>query len=292
MTSGFTVRDTATNAPVPIAVAYANPLQANTAGIVMAAPLDSPATYSLRIRNVKDLNGNVIDSTRPSEAFEGTSIPDTVRPSVRVRDMRDSIRGVAPDERFEILFSDPPEGGPLGSSIVLNAEGGRQVASQLRAIGPADLALTPDRPLAGKEWYSIHVLMDSVRSMSGRGYRDSIFILRFETLDLRSTGSISGQITDVQGEREDGPIIVSAGSVEGGPKRASAVTLAKPGEFALSGLVEGKYVVSGYRDSDKSGLYSNGRPYPFVPAERFTVYSDTIRVRARWGVEGVNLKLP
>jgi hypothetical protein len=292
MTSGFSIHDTVTNAPVPIAIAYANPLLANTAGIVTAAPLDSPATYSLRIRDVRDLRGNVIDSSRPPETFEGALIPDTVRPSVRVRDMRDSVRGVAPDGQFEILFSDPPERDPLRSSVVLTADGGRQVASQLDAIGPADLVLRPDRPLASKEWYTIRVLMDSVRSVRDRGYRDSTFILRFETLDLRLTGNISGLVSDGRGGKEEGPVVVTAGSVEAGVPRVSSATLEKPGEFALSGLLEGKYIVSVYRDSDRSGFYSSGRPYPFVPAERFTMYPDTIRVRARWGVEGVNLKLP
>jgi hypothetical protein len=292
LTSGFSIRDTVTNAPVLITIAYANPLQASTAGIVTAAPLDSPATYSLRVRDVRDLRGNVIDSSRPPETFAGTLIPDTVRPSVRVRDMRDSVRGVSPDGRFEILFSDPPERNPIRSSIVLTAQGGGQVAAQLDAIEPADLVLRADRPLASKEWYAIRVLMDSVRSMFGKGYRDSTFILHFETLDLRATGSISGLVTDAQSGTEGGPVVVTAGSVEGGLSRESSVTLAKPGEFAFSGLVEGKYVVSGFRDSDRSGFYSGGRPYPFVPAERFTVYPDTIRVRARWGVEGVILKLP
>ena len=37
---------------------------------------------------------------------------------------------------------------------------------------------------------------------------------------------------------------------------------------------------------------SPGRPYPFLPSEPFTVGSDTVKVRARWTVEGVSLRFP
>ena len=64
----------------------------------------------------------------------------------------------------------------------------------------------------------------------------------------------------------------------------------QPGAFVLDRLVEGKYVLSAFRDADSSGTYTYGLPYPFAPSERFVVYPDTVKVRARWDVEGVAIR--
>jgi hypothetical protein len=143
------------------------------------------------------------------------------------------------------------------------------------------------QPLLSKVWYTLRVRMDSIRSLNGLRYRDSTYRLRFQTLDLRTTGTISGQVIDAANGA--GAIVLTASSIDLTPQRSSTVTLPVPGPFQLEQLVEGKYVVNGFRDSDGSGKYSYGTPSPFVPSERFAVYPDTIRVRARWGVEGLTL---
>lgn len=66
--------------------------------------------------------------------------------------------------------------------------------------------------------------------------------------------------------------------------------LSSPGPFSFENLMEGQYVLSAYRDSDHTGKYSVGRSFPFTRSERFAVYQDTIKVRARWPVEGIVVK--
>jgi hypothetical protein len=68
--------------------------------------------------------------------------------------------------------------------------------------------------------------------------------------------------------------------------------LNREGGFKIDRLVEGKYLLDAFRDADRPGHYSPGLPYPFVTSERFTVAPDTIKVRARWSVEGAWLKFP
>jgi uncharacterized protein (DUF2141 family) len=62
--------------------------------------------------------------------------------------------------------------------------------------------------------------------------------------------------------------------------------------FLVRNLFEGKYTIQAYRDEDGNGEYSPGLPHPFRPSERFAVYPDTVKVRARWSMEGVILKFP
>ncbi len=88
-----------------------------------------------------------------------------------------------------------------------------------------------------------------------------------------------------------GRIAVTVASVDATDVRRKSLSLPAPGGFILDQLPEGKYLLSAFRDADDSGTYSYGLPFPFKPAERFAVYQDSVKVRARWGVEGVVIPL-
>jgi hypothetical protein len=271
-------------------VAYQDRIQRSVAALLTAARLDSPAIYRLRVRGVADLAGNRIDSLTAAETFEGLLAPDTLRPRIRVLSMRDSIRNIATDAIPEILFSDPVRTSGLSAGVRLFDSTRAALPGSVVWTGPASFGLVPGKPLAGKSWYAIRVTMDSVRSLLGRGYKDSTFTLRFQTLDLRMTGQLSGAVVDAMGQKGRGRLVVSASGIDGNSAHAATVILDRPGPFNFGQLQEGKYVISGFRDADSSGTYSYGLPSPFVPAERFAVYPDTLRIRARWGVEGVVLR--
>ena len=288
----FTIQDTVTHAGIPILLSSLERIQSTVVTLLLTAPLDSPATYRVWARGISDKAGNRIDSASPGEIFNGSLAADTVRPRISLRDIpRDSTRGVAVDHSLEILFSDPVVHPPLMQAVVLLDSMKHRVDCDQIWTGQASVALVPRTALKGKAWYSAKVAMDSVRSFFGRGYHDSTWVVRFQTIDLRTMGNIAGQVVEEKPGVGKGRVFVSASSIDLTPRRSSTVMLPEPGPFAFPQLVEGKYVVSGFRDSDSSGTYSYGMPFPFAPAERFAVYPDTIRVRARWGVEGVTLHL-
>jgi hypothetical protein len=81
-------------------------------------------------------------------------------------------------------------------------------------------------------------------------------------------------------------------SVDLTPPRSVVHRLPKPGAFSIERLPEGKYTLQSFRDQDGNGVFSPGRPYPFTPSERFAVFPDTVKVRARWAIEGVTIQYP
>ncbi len=286
--STFTVVDTLTGRGVPLRLVYRDRYQPAMAGLFTSVPLDSPAVYRLTVRNVADLSGNVIDRNGRGETFEGTLTPDTIRPSVAVVDVKDSSRGLPLDPVLDVRFSDPVVPFPLPAAVFLTDSTGKEVPSGSYWTGPASFALVVRGTLPAKAWYSFRLVLDSVRSLAGRSYRDSSFVVRFQTLDLRGTGSISGSVEDPRAGK--GEIFLTASSINLTPPHTSNVRLGGPGPFALNRLPEGKYTLSAFRDSAGSPVYGYGLPWPFRPSDRFTVYPDTIRVRARWAVEGVLVK--
>jgi hypothetical protein len=179
---------------------------------------------------------------------------------------------------------------PLARAIILSDSIKNTVDAELRWLDAVDVWVIPRKPLQSKAWYRLNVVMGSVQDFLGNGYRDSTFKVRFETLDLRSTGVVEGTVVDENQKKGKGRVFLTASSIDVKPVREQTIVLNGPGNFRMDRLVEGKYVLQGFRDADSSGNYSFGRPYPYIPSERFAVYPDTLKVRARWSVGGVVLK--
>jgi len=116
-------------------------------------------------------------------------------------------------------------------------------------------------------------------------------VWRFETLDIEDMSSIEGTVVDLNTVDTAGDLYVTASQV--GKKdldycvRAADVT----GKFIFPVVTEGHYVFQAFRDKNKNGMYDSGKPFPFAFSERISHLSDTLKVRARWPLEGVIIQL-
>jgi hypothetical protein len=283
------VADTLSTHSVRMGALY--PDMSNTAllGAELLDPLDSATTYRLHILGVRDRAGNLVDSAQGIADFPGTGIPDTTRPQLRVRGVADSSQGVPLTAPFQIDFGKPVSLGLAANAIRMLDSTGSVVAADAVVRTPAELLFVPRGPLQPYAWYTLCVELDSVVDSRGRGYRDSNAQVSFRTLDLRSTGTIEGEVLDPAGK---GPVVIIAKSVDLIPPKSGSVVLKEGRAFLVRDLFEGKYTIQAYRDEDGNGEYSPGLPHPFRPSERFVVYPDTVKVRARWSMEGVILKFP
>jgi hypothetical protein len=258
--------------------------------VMTGSRLDSSGIYRLHGRGVFDFAGNPLDSAHSTAVFAGSNLPDTVRPRFAVVALRDSARGYPPDQPIEVDFSKPVLQEPIHAAVSLADSARHPVEFSIRWLGPTDLLLSPQHELWGRAWYRLQMTLDSVIDMHGARYRDSTFSLRFQTMDFRNTGVINGVVVMDSAGGARGPVYVTAAGVDQTSPPKKSVKLASPGKFSLDRLPEGKYTIGAFIDADSSGSYTYGSPFPFVPSERFTVFADTVKVRARWSVEGVNLR--
>jgi hypothetical protein len=70
-------------------------------------PMDSMATYRMRISGIADMAGNALDSVHSSTDFSGTATPDTLRPKITVRSVTDSSRGIPVGTPLAVQFGRP-----------------------------------------------------------------------------------------------------------------------------------------------------------------------------------------
>ncbi len=283
------VVDTAKGGTVPVLGVFWKQTQPPTLGVLLVGVLDSPAVYRVRLLGGRDRAGNPLDAGNAAAVFEGASRADTGFVRLSIAGVRDSSKGIRPDGMMQIDFSQPVRLGPLEAGIVLRDSIGRAIQHQREWEGGARLYLHFVPPLQSFAWYSLQVRLDSVVDPWGKRGPDSLFRCRFQTLDLKTTGEVSGTLVDSLGGR--GGYFIIAESVDLPQKQTRSVHLEKAGPFTIGKVIEGKYTISGFQDADGNGRYSYGTPFPFTGSERFGVVADTVRVRARWAMEGVLLRV-
>jgi len=163
------------------------------------------------------------------------------------------------------------------------------VVVSVRPRSSAEVLVAPETPLKSFAWYTLRVTLDSLRDSRGQRYRDSTYRLRFQTLDARALGTVEGSITGASGAYA---VILSAVTTDVNPQRIVTRRLDHAGKFQIDQLPELRYNLQAFEDVDGDGKFRAGLPYPFMPSARFAVGADTIKVRARWSVEGVQVKFP
>ncbi len=284
----FHVTDTLSGKSLPLGSWYIDAEHPADLGLVMAVPVDSGRGYRVQGVGLRDPAGNVIDSLRGSVEFTATSERDTVLPTVQSV-FADSATTVHGDEPIILMFSKHPLEQPITGAIRFRDSSGAPVPHSLTWRGGLNAVIAPLHELSEAAWYTLSIVLDSVKDYSGNHYRDSLRVLHFRTFDYRTTGSMDGTV------RADSslasPIIVTAVGLDANPPLRKRLRLKKPGAFTFNRLAEGRWTVHAFRDIDSTGQYDYGLPSPFKISAPFGVSADTVKVRARWGVEGVRVEV-
>jgi hypothetical protein len=124
-----------------------------------------------------------------------------------------------------------------------------------------------------------------VADRAGNLLGDSVTSFTFGTLDTDSLGTIAGTVSIRLRDKAGDPagLILREGS-----NRFVDTRTVKEREFTVS-VPGGKYLLSGFVDSDKDGKRSDGSLRPYRMAETSSVHPDTIAVRARFETTGIEM---
>jgi hypothetical protein len=285
----FRVSDTTGGNTIPAAGPFALDRATGTSGVLItSAPLEEDVAYRLYVNNIRDRAGNLAE-TLWTDCIPGGE-PDTLPPGFFIGGKRDSLRNLRRDAPIAILFSEPVIQEKAASGVSLQDSAGRAVDFAFRWLTGAEGEIRPLRPLQEGARYQVLIAGNPVEDYYGNRRGDSTFTLTAITLDPRQTGFADGRISDLRNDAT-GEVHVSARGLGAPAGRDATLVLGGPGPFRLERLPEGTYGITAFRDGDSSGTFSPGRPFPWAGAERFAVFPDTVKIRARWSVEGVDLIL-
>lgn len=284
------VLDTLSGARIPVLSARVL-FPKQTEIMVATEPMDSGRGYRAVVSGVWDLAGNTISTLADAMPFTAVDSLDTSAVDVKSVSVQDSSLDLSLQPSVVAVWT-RPLARPLDPDVVsMTDSSGRTVPLRISRQSNIALEVGPLRDLAGKTWYILRIHGGRVRDVFGGVGKDTVRVIRFQTLDPDALSSIEGTVADERESDAIGPIHVRAEEVSGPTATEMEVILPAAGVFTLPQIREGRYVLSAYRDRNDNGMFDPGRVYPFEPSERFVVYADTLTVRARWPLEGVVLRL-
>jgi hypothetical protein len=167
----------------------------------------------------------------------------------------------------------------------------QQIAAEKKRVSDVLISIEPNQKLHNKAWYALRAELRKVHDWKDSTCKDSTKVWRFETLDIEDMSSVEGTVVDLNTTDTIGRLYVTAFEIGQKNSNFYIVPADATGKFIFPIVTEGYYVFQAFRDRNKNGVYDPGKPFPFIFSERLSPLSDTLKVRARWPLEGVNIQM-
>jgi hypothetical protein len=187
---------------------------------------------------------------------------------------------------MQAVFSEPLDTAHIQEETFrLQTSTGKDIPLSLRWRDRFHLLLEPDTLQEGVS-YRLTVEESEIVDLAGNTLGDSTKEYSFTTLASDSLGSIAGEVVIKIAGKESDPVVLSFRALPG----QSTYDVTVPGRKFTVDLPGGKYLMSGFIDSDLDGERDNGSIYPFRLAETMASYPDTIIVRPRFETTGITFE--
>ena len=284
--SDFSVTDTLFQNTLPLKQFFVNNFE-YTSFTIVTEKQKSNQLYLLQVNSVKDRSGFSINPIARSKQFTGSAVNDTIPPLITNSTLKEASSKIFPDDEITYQFNDALLM-PVSDTAVTLKRQKDSSSVQFRLLSRAvnTLSFIPTSKLNIGERYSLTFKWNGIRDMIGNHLKDSIDHVLFTIDDPENYGSIEGIFGGFGGSLN----IIQAKNINSAKQtEISAVTTAS-GKFTLPRLPEGRYALKAFDDKNGNGIHDAGKIFPYKRAERFSLYQDTIRVRARWPVDGVMMK--
>ncbi len=227
----------------------------------------------------------VMDSLR---SFSGPVTRDTMKLHVNMSPA-DSTRDVMYDQTVGFQFNDPVQRPLFEKGFTLVDSNHNIVPGSFRWHDGISVEYQPTKPLREGEWYSAELLRDYVKDFKGNQMKDSVMRRRFRTIESEKLSSISGEVIDSIGG--EGRFVVEATEPGEAAQKVYSTITDSTKKYSIDNIPAGLYVLSAFRNKSGKKKYDYGKPFPFCFSAPFGYYPDTLKVRARWPIEGVKLKV-
>jgi len=243
--------------------------------------------YRVCVKGVRDEAGHALDTAYSSIEFVSNCEPDTTAPELITVNPGHRAQNININPEIEIIFSEAMDSTLWADHISLTDTGHVRIPLDLADMRFAHWKLRVRQTLQSNTQYRFHI--DSMTTdLAGNTISDTV--MTFSTLNVDTLSEISGTIIDLDSSAR-GDIYLSLEET-GRSLKTYQISIKHPGNYQFRDIFPGLYMLRAFRDRDNNGSYSYGRPYPYEPAERFIVFSDTIKARSRWTNTGNDCSLP
>ncbi|UCD16969.1 MAG: Ig-like domain-containing protein [Candidatus Zixiibacteriota bacterium] len=239
--------------------------------------------YHLRI--AREVFGGVdgIADFIESRPFTVADEPDTNPPRVEAVSHADRIVFAA-DSIVTVRFSEPIDRRAVSDSVVLVFDDfENRYDLYYRWSDPLSLEVHLIAPRAART-YSFLLDQALLVDLAGNQAGDSVLLYTFRTYDPDSLGIVSGTVMHGEAVDTSGIAYLSFSAV-GEEKSFSRSVAGKSFDFSLP---PGNYLLYGFQDRNLNGIQDFGSLLPYLRAETWAIYPDTVRIRSRFETAGID----
>lgn len=244
------------------------------------------AEYKVFIANLQDEEKNVLTQSFNGCQFKGSAHPDTTKPRILNSTPLKNQIDLRLEAEIEVFFTEPMNQKSVENNFTLKDSSGNMVRGNYNWEYGTHFKFVPEQSLSGRMAYSAQLATHNVSDLSGNILLDSIWNIKFTTVNPDTFGSISLEVKSKEQYLEN--IFINVNSLD--KKQNYQKVLEKSGKFVFDAVIPGSYLFGGFVDLDHNGKYSFGKISSFEPAEPFSIHPDTIQVRSRWETAGVVLE--
>lgn len=256
---------------------------------VVTEKQDLGRNFRITLTGWHDMAGNLMLAPGNTGEFSSSMEIDTTLPKADFREIKKRSSDFQVTDSLRISFSEAVRRNSFENGFSLRDSSGVLISGKFLWRHSTRAAFVPGQDLLKGMKYRVECPLDSVVDLSGNSQKDSSAKFSFQTAEERLLSEISGEVRDESGAAT-GKIILRATNVSRKDIRPESLILEKPGSFRFRNIFDGRYILEGFIDADSDGRYGLGSVAPFQPSERFLIYPDTLKVRARWPLEGVILR--
>lgn len=248
-------------------------------------PLAEDVEATISVTALRDTAGNVSADSAGRATFTATGARDTLAPTLLALAI-DSVRAYSFSDSIPIAFDERVVIETLDEGTVTMRDSVRGAARfRLRRLSPVSFAAYPLDTLIGLSSATLEIDLRRFSDEAGNR-RDSVARIRVAVVPIRQVGTLQGSIRD-SGDAGGTYVVVAQMVTTGQCYRRTGLRNGSTWEFAA--LPEGEYTLSAFRDNDADGLYDYGSLTPYRPAEPYTVWRGSVRVRPRWVTNKIDL---
>ena len=247
-------------------------------GIIITEKL-STSNIILEVLNVEDLSNNKIKRSNGKVRVTGEIPKNKIKPNLIYSSLSDTLylQQLNPQIKFtfnELIGTDSVKiKGKMLSFDSINVP-------ILLSITDGNINIKPKVTLNSNSVYFLNLT------------NDSTYKYKFYTIDPENVGSIIGVIETSNDKKSTNYNVEIEKIIIPKVKSKNIVSVKKGESFNIENIEPGNVAIFSFADENINGKYDGGKIFPFKTSEKFNYYKDTLRVRARWPIEGVVIRFP
>lgn len=248
--------------------------------------LPAEQAFLITVRSISDLTGNFPADSALTGKFIAAAGKDTVSAKITGFTPATGTSNVPYDSDIRVLANVPLDSSRLKKAFTLLSGEKDTTAGSFDFRNLSQPVFKPDTLLKKHTTYTIELHLDSLRTLFGEPFPDTVLQSQFTTYDWADLGEISGvvRVTDSTWRQA----IIFARSLQGNRRYRTVSETGR--EYLLKYLPAGKYLLHVVIDRNENQRWDKGQTIEWQFAEPFLFGADTVQVRRRWTRQGTDFR--